>query len=70
MNSQTDTLTSTDPDVEEYVKNTYTMTYTYIDYKSLVLEYLYTNYDDEIINYLRTITHMYNITVEEALDFY
>lgn len=35
-NSQTDTLTSTDPDVEEYVKNTYNMTATSIDYKSLV----------------------------------
>lgn len=35
-NSQTDTLTSTDPDVEEYVKNYYNMTATSIDYKSLV----------------------------------
>ena len=40
---------------------------TNIDYKSLVLKYLYTNYDDEIIDYLRTINHMYNITVEEGL---
>ena len=35
--SQTDTLTvENDPDVEEYVKNTYNMTATSIDYKSLV----------------------------------
>jgi hypothetical protein len=43
---------------------------TSIDYKSLVLEYLYTYYDEEIIDYLRTITHMYNITVEEGLDLF
>ena len=43
---------------------------TSIDYKDLVLEYLYTYYEKDIIDYLRTITHMYGITVEEGLDLF
>ena len=43
---------------------------TSIDYHSLVLEYLYTYYDKEVIDYLRTITHVYNIKVEEGMDLF
>ena len=43
---------------------------TSINYKELVLEYLYTYYDKDAIDYLRTITHMYGITVEEGLDLF
>lgn len=41
-----------------------------IDYKSLAYEYLYTYYDKSIIDYLKTITKMFDVDIEEFLGFF
>jgi len=43
---------------------------TSIDYESLVYEYLYTYYEEEMINYLRKVIHIYDIDVEENIGMF
>jgi hypothetical protein len=43
---------------------------TSLDYKSLAYEYLYTYYDKSIIDYLKTITKMFDVDIEDYLGFF
>ena len=41
-----------------------------INYMKLVLDYLYAYYENDKVDYLLSIVHIYPVTIEEGMDFY